>query len=78
MIGQSFFTEKYKFVNYVELSVEQHQQIWKVRVSKDVRQFMFNQNIFPFSDHLNFVESLMTDTTKVYFAVYDIDNKFIR
>lgn len=77
MIGQSFFAGKYKFVNYVELSIEQHQQIWKVRVSKDVRQFMFNQNIFPFSDHLNFVERLKTDTTKVYFAVYDIDNQFI-
>ena len=77
MIGQSFFTEQYKFVNYVELSAEQHQQIWQVRISEDVRRFMFNQEIFPFSDHLNFVEKLKTDTTKVYFAVYNNDNQFV-
>ena len=77
MIGQSFFTEQYKFVNYVELSAEQHQEIWQVRLLEDIRRFMLNQNVFPFSEHLDFVEKLKTDTTKVYFAIYNNDNQFL-
>ena len=39
MIGQSFFAEHYKFLNYVELSAKQHQQILKLNLLTQKVQF---------------------------------------
>lgn len=77
MIFQSFITSKFKFVNFIELSENAHKQIWQVRTSYDVRQFMFDKEVFPFENHLNFVERLKAEDTKLYYAIYDENNDFV-
>lgn len=77
MIFKSFTTSKFKFVNFIELSKDAHKQIWQVRTSYEVRQFMFDKEVFPFENHLNFVERLKVDNTKLYYAIYDENNDFV-
>ena len=77
MIFQSFTTPKFKFINFTELSEVEHKQVWQVRTSYDVRQFMFDKEVFPFENHLNFVERLNADDTKLYYAIYDENNDFV-
>lgn len=77
MIFQSFTANNFRFINFVELSEDKHKQIWQVRTSLEVRKYMFDKEIFPFQNHLNFVEKLKTDATKLYYAIYDDSNSFV-
>ncbi len=77
MIFQSFRASGFRFVNFIELSEEEHQQVWQVRTSDEVRRYMFDKEVFPFENHLNFVERLKSDDTKLYYAIYDEHNVLV-
>ncbi len=77
MIFQSFSTNRYRFVNFIELTEEQHMQVWQVRILESVRKYMFNKEVFSFQSHLAFVEKLKDDKTKLYYAIFDEYDNFL-
>jgi len=67
----SFSVGHYRFVNYTELDVPNHGEVWKVRNLKDIRDCMVNTNAFSFEQHLSFVKSLTQNSEKIYWAIFD-------
>ncbi|MEA2019639.1 MAG: hypothetical protein U9N59_14455 [Campylobacterota bacterium] len=55
--------------NYTLLSDNEQLKLLKIRNSKGVRESSKNTDIIEINDHLNWIEKLKTDTSKIYYAV---------
>lgn len=60
----------YHFIDYCNLSVIQHQEIWQARIDDRIRCWMRNPDVFPFESHLRFIDRLRLSSEKKYWAVY--------
>ena len=60
----------YSYKNFVDLDEAETNMVWAWRNDDRIRQWMTNKNVIPFSDHLNFVNSLKTRDDKFYWLVY--------
>ncbi|HEC1776359.1 TPA: UDP-4-amino-4,6-dideoxy-N-acetyl-beta-L-altrosamine N-acetyltransferase [Campylobacter lari] len=56
--------------DFIHLNQEEIKLVLKWRNNESIAKFMKTQNI-TLKEHLNFLSSLKTDTTKKYFLVYD-------
>ena len=65
---QNYYIDDFSFVDYKDLSLEDHRIIWKERNKVEIRQWMDNPNKFAFESHLNFVSSLSSKEC-LYWAV---------
>lgn len=66
------YTEHFCFKSYVLLSEIEHKAIWKIRNSYSIRMYMDNPNPFSFEEHMRFVASLIKNSEKAYYGVYNI------
>ena len=58
------------FKDYIDCSIEQHRAILTLRNLPEIRKVMINSEPIEWSDHIDFVESLIDNTTKRYYAVF--------
>lgn len=59
--------------DFIHLNQEEIELVLKWRNNKNIAKFMKTQNI-TLKEHLSFLSSLKTNTTKKYFLVYDDEN----
>jgi len=71
---KSFISGEFVFRNYVDCSLDEHQQILRWRNDSDIRKWMANDSLIDELDHRKFVNSLESDRTKAYFAVFKSDD----
>ncbi len=69
-VMNDFYGDGYHFINYINLSQKQQKYVWQVRNSEKVRHFMINSDPFSYEEHQSFVESLLYDYRKIYWAVF--------
>ncbi|MDR0560039.1 MAG: GNAT family N-acetyltransferase [Prevotellaceae bacterium] len=60
-----------KFIDYVLLPENIHQQVYAARISDSIRFQMTNSDIFPYTGHIEFVKSLRNNDSKKYWAFCD-------
>lgn len=61
------------FINYTKLSLEEHIKLLEIRNLEYVRKNMKSESIIELSDHLNWMNGLREDKTKIYYAVLSDD-----
>ena len=65
-------TEHFCFKSYTLLSDSEHKTIWQIRNDPGIRMYMDNSEPFPFEGHQKFVTSLLQNSEKAYYGVYEI------
>ena len=65
-------TEHFCFKSYTLLSDSEHKTIWQMRNDPEIRMYMDNSEPFPFEGHQKFVTSLLQNSEKTYYGVYEI------
>jgi len=69
-LQKSFTINNCLIKNFTQLSDIEHQQILVVRNSREIREWMYNNQCILVQAHMKFVESLRKDDKKYYWAVY--------
>lgn len=59
------------FIDYRNLTKDQHLIVWKARVHDNVRCWMNNAGLFSFEEHCAFVDSLSNLNNAIYWGVFD-------
>ena len=59
----------YTFKSFTSLSEEEITLVWEWRNHIEIRQWMYNDNIIPWEDHIRFVQNLEQNSTKKYWLV---------
>lgn len=72
----NFTTNYFRYVNYIDLTAEEHQIIWQGRNHPDIRKWMAQTKGFSFEEHMNYVMSLKNRQDRIYWAVFQ-DNCII-
>lgn len=63
---------KYTYQNFTTLSEEQIKQVWEWRNHSDIRKYMYNKEIIPFENHLQFIGKLSNrDDISYWLAFYE-------
>ena len=70
MVIHSILNKTYQVINYVDCTREQHIEILNLRNLDDVRKWMVNPELISEENHLNFVETLKCNPSRLYFAIY--------
>ena len=70
-------TEHFCFKSYTLLSDSEHKTIWQMRNDPEIRIYMDNPEPFPFEGHQKFVTSLLQNSEKAYYGVYETGGKLI-
>lgn len=65
----TYLVNDYSFINFITLDDETIRQVWQWRNDSQIREFMYNKEIIPFENHLNFVESLKERNDIAYWLV---------
>jgi UDP-4-amino-4,6-dideoxy-N-acetyl-beta-L-altrosamine N-acetyltransferase len=60
----------YQYKNFVLLTKEEKEMVWSWRNHDNVRKWMYNSDLIPWENHLNFIISLEQRTDCVYWMVY--------
>ena len=76
VLSNDFSIEHYRFVNYTQLDIPNQGEIWRVRNLKEIRDCMVNTDEFSFEQHLAFVKSLVHNSEKIYWAIFD-QNQYV-
>lgn len=76
VLSNDFSIEHYRFVNYTQLDIPNQGEIWRVRNLKEIRDCMVNTDAFSFEQHLSFVKSLVHNSEKIYWAIFD-QNQYV-
>ncbi|MCQ2287329.1 MAG: GNAT family N-acetyltransferase, partial [Bacteroidales bacterium] len=76
VLSNDFSIEHYRFVNYTQLDIPNQGEIWGVRNLKEIRDCMVNTDEFSFEQHLSFVKSLVHNSEKIYWAIFD-QNQYV-
>lgn len=76
VLSSGFSIEHYRFVNYTQLDIPNQGEIWRVRNLKEIRDCMVNTDEFSFEQHLSFVKSLVHNSEKIYWAIFD-QNQYV-
>ncbi len=58
------------FINYTNLSLEDHQQLLQIRNQEYVLRNMKNSDAIKIADHLSWVSTLGDDKSKLYYAIF--------
>ena len=66
---EGFDVNGYKFIDYTTLTLEEKKMVLDWRNSRNVRRWMYNQDIIPLEDHLNFIKQLADKEDKYYWLV---------
>lgn len=66
-----FWQLAWREVNYTELTENESRQVWQTRNLSEIRQWMFNSNLFSWEKHSQFVTSLAQQSDKLYMAFFD-------
>lgn len=56
-------------LNFVNLQIQDKKRILQWRNSDNIRKWMFNSNKISVNEHFTFINSLKSDSTKLYFLV---------
>lgn len=59
-----------RIVNYTDMTLEESRKVWEVRNLPEIRKCMTQPDPFPFESHQGFVESLRTNSSKLYYAIF--------
>jgi RimJ/RimL family protein N-acetyltransferase len=70
MIINDFQLDGYEFINYINLTEQLQKQVYTIRILENVRIKMVNTEIFSYESHLAFVDSLINNDNKIYWAIY--------
>ena len=57
-------------VNFIDLDYEAKQSVLAMRNHPEVRKWMYTKEEISLQDHLDFIDSLYSDTVKQYFSAY--------
>ncbi len=60
----------YDIINYTDCTLQQHQEILRLRNLDSIRKWMVTQDIITEDNHMRFVESLRGNASRLYLAVY--------
>lgn len=69
-IFRNYIENDLVFIDYRNLTNEQHEFIWRIRNLDEIRCRMDNSNKFSLQDHYLFVKNLEKTRTKFYWCVY--------
>lgn len=72
----SFKALDLRIVNYIDMSLDESYMVWELRNLPEIRKCMTQAEPFPFDSHQKFVKSLRTNSTKLYYAIFE-DDKLI-
>lgn len=59
-----------RFVNYIEMTLDESRKVWEVRNLPEIRKCMTQPQAFPFESHQRFIESLKDNPFKLYYAIF--------
>ncbi len=62
-------TNFYSFKNFTSLNEMEIRQVWEWRNHAEIRKWMYNQDIIPIENHMQFIENLKNDSSKQYWLV---------
>ncbi len=62
----SILLKKYPLLTKIE-----HENILFIRNNETIREYSLSKNIIKFQEHISWVNSITTDTTKSYFAIFN-------
>ena len=68
-VRENFYTNSFRFVNYVSLTEGESRAIWEGRNHPDVRKWMDNPEPFAWESHQRYIESLKKKDDRSYWAV---------
>jgi UDP-4-amino-4,6-dideoxy-N-acetyl-beta-L-altrosamine N-acetyltransferase len=68
--NRTYQIDKYAFRNFISLSEEEIEIIWKWRNDYNIRKWMRNKDIIPYESHLNFIRSLNNRNDVLYWLAY--------
>lgn len=68
---QLFKALTFKIVNYTQMSEDESRKTWECRNMEEIRSCMVNPNSFSFESHCNFIKSLESNSTRLYYALFD-------
>jgi len=63
-----------KLINFTQLSQHEKKMVLEWRNSQEIREWMFTPKKISLSNHLNFIESLKSQTDRLYFVVKESEN----
>jgi UDP-4-amino-4,6-dideoxy-N-acetyl-beta-L-altrosamine N-acetyltransferase len=58
-----------ELINFTKLSLKDKKMILEWRNHKEIRKYMYNQDIIPLKEHLEYITSLKNSKDKIYFLV---------
>jgi len=58
--------------NFVNLTLNEKKEVLKWRNHPEIRKWMYNKEEIPLKNHLEFIESLKNDKSRLYFKVDNI------
>lgn len=64
-----FNTDRYKFVNYTQLTAEDSMEIWNARNTPEIAKWMTNSEYISLESHLSWVKRLSMLNDRVYYAI---------
>ena len=70
---QLFKALTFKIVNYTEMSEAESRKTWECRNMEKIRSCMLNTEPFSFDSHTKFVNSLASNQSRLYYALFDKD-----
>jgi len=59
----------YSFVNFIDLDIQDKKLILEWRNHESIRKWMYNSDVVALENHLEFINRLKDNTTKLYFLV---------
>jgi len=62
--------------NYIDCNTDEHSQILRIRNLPSIREHAHSTEVIIYDDHMEWVESLKTSASKLYFAVLS-DNRVV-
>lgn len=74
--NQIYEVEKYCFRNFITLSDLEKEKVWRWRNEESIRRFMYNKEIIPYENHLNFIASL-TNRNDVYYWLVEKEGEIV-
>jgi len=65
-----------ELINFIDMSLDEKKMVLEWRNHKEIRKYMYNQDIITLESHLKYIELLKTSKDKRYFLVKR-DNEYI-
>ena len=74
--NQIFKAGNYSFRNFISISEQEKEKVWRWRNEESIRRFMYNKEVIPFENHLKFIDGL-SERNDVYYWIVEREGEIV-